>query len=190
MANARWVAPRIMGYVSDHINCKPSAIQSRMQRKYKVKISYRTAWHARHICLEKFFGSFEDSYRWVPELCRQIMETNPGSIATWSKEGVQEQFNGLFVMYKASLDGFLNGCRLVIGLDGTFLKGKYGGMVLAAMGLDNNNGIFPIAIYICRNECKETWNNFLSILAPYVTQKENPITFISDQQKGRKFLLI
>ncbi|MCL7029985.1 hypothetical protein MKW94_014270 [Papaver nudicaule] len=189
MANAKWVAKRIMCYVSDHINCKPSTIQSRMKRKHKVEISYWTAWHARHMCLENIFGSFEDSYRCVPELCRQIKEANPGSIATWSKEGVGEQFTGLFVMYKASLDGFLNGCRLVIGLDGTFLKGKYGGMVLAAMGLDNNNGIF-IAIYVCRNECKETWNKFLEILAPHVTQEEKPITFISDQQKGRKFALL
>ncbi|RZC75346.1 hypothetical protein C5167_050829 [Papaver somniferum] len=184
MANARWVALRIMRYVKDHVQCKPSTIKRRVKRKYKVKISYWTAWHARHICLERIFGSYEKSYGQVPELCRQIMEANPGSIATWSKDTVHRQFEGLFVMYKASLDGFLNGCRSIIGLDGTFLKGKYGGMVLAAMGLDNNNGIFPIAIYICRNECKETWNKFLSILAPYVTRHEQPLTFISDQQKG------
>ncbi|MCL7046036.1 hypothetical protein MKW94_007231 [Papaver nudicaule] len=191
MANAKWVVPRIFDYVSEHINCKPSTIQRGMKRKYKVEISYWTAWHARHICLEKVYGSFEDSYGCVPELCRQIRLANPDNVATWSKEeGVAEQFGVLFVMYKASLDGFLKGCRWVIGLDGTFLKGKYGGMVLAAMGLDNNNGIFPIAIYICRNECKETWNNFLSILAPHVTKEENPITFISDQQKGMSDLLV
>ncbi|KAI3986554.1 hypothetical protein MKX01_014092, partial [Papaver californicum] len=120
----------------------------------------------------------------VPELCRQIQLANPGSMATWSKEGVNEQFAGLFIMYKASLDGFLNGCRLIIGLDGTFLKGKYAGMILAAMALDNNNGIFPLAIYFCRNECKKTWNKFLSILAPHVTIQDKPITFISDKQKG------
>ncbi|KAI3899407.1 hypothetical protein MKW92_010811 [Papaver armeniacum] len=166
-----------MGYVKDHVKCKPSTIKRRVKRKYKVKISYWTAWHARHICLERIFGSFEKSYG-------QIMEANPGSIATWSKDTVHHQFEGLFVMYKASLDGFLNGCRSIIGLDGTFLKGKYGGMVLAAMGLNNNNGIFPIAIYICVNECKETWNKFLSILAPYLTRHEQPLHSYLTQEKG------
>ncbi|MCL7023288.1 hypothetical protein MKW94_005357 [Papaver nudicaule] len=108
MANAKWVVPRILGYVSEHLNCKPSTIQSRMKRKYKVEISYWTAWHARHICLEKVYGSFEDNYTCVPELCRQIQLANSGSVATWSKEeGVAEQFGGLFVMYKASLYGSL-----------------------------------------------------------------------------------
>ncbi|KAI3889850.1 hypothetical protein MKW92_033446 [Papaver armeniacum] len=184
MANARWVSWRIMGYMKDHIKCKPSTIMNRMKRKHGVTISYWTAWHARHMCLERIFGSYEKSYRQVPELCRQILLENPGSVAKWSKDIVHNQFEGLFVMYKASLDGFLNGCRAIIGLDGTFLKGKYGGVVLAAVGLDNANGIFPIVIYICRNECIETWNKFLEILAPYVTRHEKPLTFISDQQKG------
>ncbi|KAI3874383.1 hypothetical protein MKX03_025855, partial [Papaver bracteatum] len=62
MANARWVALRIMGYVKDHVKCKPSTIKRRVKRKYKVKISYWTDWHARHICLERIFGSFEKTY--------------------------------------------------------------------------------------------------------------------------------
>ncbi|KAI3838494.1 hypothetical protein MKX03_013258, partial [Papaver bracteatum] len=99
-----------MGYVKDHVKCKSSTIKRRVKRKYKVKISYWNSWHARHICLERIFGSFEKSYGQVPELCRQIMEANPWSIATWSKDTVHHQFEGLFVMYKASLDGFLNGC--------------------------------------------------------------------------------
>ncbi|KAI3868507.1 hypothetical protein MKX03_035680, partial [Papaver bracteatum] len=62
MANARWVSWRIMGYMKDHIKCKPSTIMNRMKRKHGVNISYWTAWHDRHMCLERIFGSYEKSY--------------------------------------------------------------------------------------------------------------------------------
>lgn len=63
--------------------------------------------------------------------------------------------------FKASLDVFVNGCRPIIGLNGSFLKGEYGRAILSVVSLDGNNGLFPIAIYICRREYNNTWSNFL-----------------------------
>ncbi|KAI3954397.1 hypothetical protein MKW92_041201, partial [Papaver armeniacum] len=61
----------------------------------------------------------------------------------------------------------------ILGLDGTHLKGKYGGTLLAIVGLDANNV-----------ECKESWIDFLSILAPELKQHKRALTFISNRQKG------
>ncbi|GKF50230.1 hypothetical protein Tco_0146697, partial [Tanacetum coccineum] len=33
----------------------------------------------------------------------------------------------------------------MLGLDGAFLKGLFPGQVLVAVGLDSNNGIYPLA---------------------------------------------
>ena len=88
------------------------------------------------------------------------------------------------VAFKASLDGFINGCRPVIGLDGCFLKGKYGGVVLSAVALDGNNGLFPVAICIANGETYDSWSRFLSFLAPHVKKHKDPLTFISDRAKG------
>lgn len=44
----------------------------------------------------------------------------------------------------------------IIGLDGSFLKGKYSGAILFDVSLDGNNVLFPIAIYICRGEYYDT----------------------------------
>ena len=49
---------------------------------------------------------------------------------------------------KGSFVGFVNGCRPLVRLDGCFLKGKFGGVCLAACALDGNNGMFPIILYI------------------------------------------
>ncbi|KAF6157201.1 hypothetical protein GIB67_041662 [Kingdonia uniflora] len=74
--------------------------------------------------------------------------------------------------------------RPIFGLDGCFLKGKYGGVCLSIIGLDANNGLFPIAVYLCRSECYETWSNFMQKVEPYLNQHKNKLTFIRDRQKG------
>lgn len=50
---------------------------------------------------------------------------------------------GLCICFKASLDGFLAGCRPILGLDDCFLKGRYGGVLLSIVALDAQNGLFP-----------------------------------------------
>ncbi|KAK1353101.1 MULE domain-containing protein [Heracleum sosnowskyi] len=80
---------------------------------------------------------------------------------------------------------FINGCRNVVGLDGCHLKGKYGGCLLSATALDGQNGLVPLGIMICKNECAENWFLFLKHLKPRLD--EHPvqgINFISDRQKG------
>jgi hypothetical protein len=37
-------------------------------------------------------------------------------------------------------------CRPVICIDGTFLKGKYNGTILAVVAADGNNQLLPLAI--------------------------------------------
>ncbi|KAK5832602.1 hypothetical protein PVK06_016404 [Gossypium arboreum] len=51
----------------------------------------------------------------------------------------------MYVCLQACKDGCRAGCRRIVGLDGCFLKGYYGGYLLAAVGIDANNGIYPLA---------------------------------------------
>ncbi|KAF6147488.1 hypothetical protein GIB67_021314 [Kingdonia uniflora] len=88
----------------------------------------------------------DDGYVVQPELCRQILSTNPGSLARSSKDVKTNMWMGICVAYKASFNRLANGCRPILGLDGSFLKGKYGGVCLSIIGLDANNGLFPIAV--------------------------------------------
>jgi hypothetical protein len=38
-------------------------------------------------------------------------------------------------------EGFVSECRLFIEIDGCHLKGSYRGVLLGAVGLDENNGL-------------------------------------------------
>ena len=63
-------------------------------------------------------------------------------------EGVETpppHFQRLYVCLQAMKQGFKEGCRPIIGVDGCHLKGAYPGMILVAVSKDGNNCIFPIA---------------------------------------------
>jgi hypothetical protein len=52
----------------------------------------------------------------------------------------------------------------VIGVDSGLLKGCYRGQLLAAVGRDPNDNIYPIAIAVVEAETKDNWSWFLETL--------------------------
>ena len=53
----------------------------------------------------------------------------------------------------ACKNGFRAACRPIIGLDGCFVKGPHKGQLLAAIGIDPDNAIYPIAYAVVESEC-------------------------------------
>ncbi|KAF9613939.1 hypothetical protein IFM89_013474 [Coptis chinensis] len=170
----------------DHPDFKPTDIVKEVFNKYGVSISYWTAWRSRWLMLEAMHGNYEEGYRLVPELCRQILKRNPGSIAKHFVSDGTKSFIGVAVAFKSSIDGWLNGCRPIVGLDGCFLKGKYGGCCLTAIGLDAMNGIFPLAVYVCQGENKDTWMQLLCHLKPHLDKHKDKVSFMSDASINNK----
>nr|KAJ0217205.1 hypothetical protein LSAT_V11C300130500 [Lactuca sativa] len=65
------------------------------------------------------------------------------------------------------------------------MKGPFPGQVLSAVGLDPNNGIYPLAYGIVESENTESWKWFLDNLGDDLDLGRNSnFTFISDRQKG------
>lgn len=93
-------------------------------------------------------------------------------------------FQRFYVCFKACKDSFLS-CRPIIGLDGCFLKGYYGGQILTAIGRDPNDQILPIAYAVVEGETKDSWMWFLRLLIDDLGGQQQCVnyTFISDQQK-------
>ncbi|KAI3858661.1 hypothetical protein MKX03_027364 [Papaver bracteatum] len=106
-----------------------------------------------------------------PQLNTEI----PKWVALHARSLVLAEINGTFEScYKKTpqlIKGFMNGCRLVIGLDGAHLNGKFGGVILSATGIDGQNGVFPICVMICMKLRKRI---------PDMVG----LTFISDRMKG------
>ena len=49
---------------------------------------------------------------------------------------------------------FLEECRPIISLDACHLRGFLKGQLLAVVGIDGNDGMYPIAFVVCEGETK------------------------------------
>ena len=55
-------------------------------------------------------------------------------------------------------------CRPMLFFDGCHIKVKFGGIIFAAVGIDPNDSIYPIALVVVEIESKASWKWFLQTL--------------------------
>lgn len=123
-ADARWVAEVIETKLRAHPTWRTKDIVAEIYHDHTVDVSYWVAWNAKRMLQNKIYGTLEDGYRLAPVICAEVLRTNPGSIATCSIDNIDGGFSHMCIAFKASLDGFVAGCRPLIGLDGCHLTHK------------------------------------------------------------------
>ncbi|KAL5572969.1 hypothetical protein UlMin_022566 [Ulmus minor] len=94
-------------------------------------------------------------------------------------------FRRIYICLAACRKGWLAACRPIIDLDSCHTKGYHKCQLMWAIGIDSDNGYYPIAYGVVEKECYETWRWFLELLKIDL-KLENPlrITFMTDRQKG------
>ncbi|XP_034229322.1 uncharacterized protein LOC117638292 [Prunus dulcis] len=117
----------------------------------------------------------------------QLKIANEGSTVKIKTQIVKGEtvFQRIYVCLVAYKKGFLEGCRPVIGVDGCHLKGPYPGQILTTVGVDGNNGYFPVAYAVVDIESKDSWIWFFNLLIEDLgITNEKAWVVISDKQKG------
>ncbi|KAL4581762.1 hypothetical protein LXL04_006290 [Taraxacum kok-saghyz] len=95
------------------------------------------------------------------------------------------KFKRIYVCLGALKTGYMAGRREMLGVYGCFLKGPFPGQILIAVGLDSNNGIYPVAYAVVEAENTSSWTWFLECLGEDLNLDAScNYTFISDRQKG------
>ncbi|CAA0828636.1 Unknown protein [Striga hermonthica] len=186
-ASVQWVANSVEQRLRENPNYKPKEILEEIHRTHGITLSYKQAWRGKERIMAAMRGSFEEGYRLLPQYCDQIRRTNPGSIASVYGNPVDNCFQRLFISFQASIYGFLNACRPLLGLDRTYLKSKYLGTLLLATGFDGDGGLFPLAFGVVDEESDDNWMWFLSELHGLLeanTENMPRLTILSDRQKG------
>ena len=149
------------------------------------------AYRAKAIASDHVDGSFKEQYKRIFDYANEILTRNPGSIVQVKVEPNETLqgpiFRRFYVCLKACKDSFVS-CRPIIVLDGAFLKGKYCGEMLTAVGRDANDQMLPIAYAIVEVENKATWKWFIELLVEDLggTTICASFTWMSDQQKVPK----
>lgn len=186
-ASVQWVAKSVEHHLRENPNYKPKEILEEIHQVHGITLSYKQAWRGKERIMASLRGSFEEDYRLLPQYCDQIRRTNPGSIALVYGYPVDNGFQRLFVSFQASIYGFLNACRPLIGLDRTPLKSKYLGTLLLATSFDGDGALFPLAFGVVDEENDANWMWFLSelhILLESNVENMPRLTILSDRRRG------
>ncbi|KAL0305223.1 UNVERIFIED_CONTAM: hypothetical protein Sangu_3043100, partial [Sesamum angustifolium] len=187
LARASYLAKRMESAIRDHPNIPVLQLKNTILRKCKIDVSRQKVQRAKREALEKIRGSDSVQYEKLWDYCETVRKFNPGSKLILKKlEGSNPPiFDKMYVCLSALKNGFLSGCRPIIGLDGCFLKTCYGGQLLVAVGRDGNDNMFPIAMAVVQVENRENWTWFLGELLDDIGGLGTSMwSFISDRQKG------
>ncbi|KAI3520085.1 hypothetical protein L1887_09307 [Cichorium endivia] len=180
---------------NDQVELNPTvplrSLQDQLQNKYDLGVSIHKVQRAKAAALNHVIGDYTKQYEVLRDYLMELQATNDGTIV--KLEVVSEanlslqtrQFKRVYVCFGALKKGFKAGLRDLIGLDGAFMKGPFPGQVLTAVGVDSNNGIYPVAYAIVEAETASSWKWFLQCLGDDLGLYANSnFTFISDRQKG------
>ncbi|KAL0367542.1 UNVERIFIED_CONTAM: hypothetical protein Sradi_3644300 [Sesamum radiatum] len=155
----------------------------------RVHVSRNQAYRAKWKALKKIEGSSEEQYGRLRDYAEELRRSNPGSTVILSSDlddftGVSK-FGKFYVCFNGLRQGFLSGCRPIVGVDGCHLKGPHGGVLLTAVAIDPNNACYPIAFAMVSVENRDAWEWFLRLLKHDLEiERECNFTFMSDKQKG------
>ena len=115
------------------------------------------------VALEQIHGKYEESFQLLYNWAAQLEISSPGSRVQIEvqKVGKRNRFKRIFVASKSCIDELLVGCRPFIGVDASFLNGKYTGQVASATGVDGRNWLCHIAFGVFDSENEDNWTWFL-----------------------------
>ncbi|KAK3184950.1 hypothetical protein Dsin_032236 [Dipteronia sinensis] len=127
-----------------------------------------------------------DCYGQLKKYGNILLQMNPGYLAVVRIDTLSfiPKCQRFFLSFNAQLTGFIRGYKPFIGLDSCHMKGPLGGVLLSAIGLDSDSGIFPIAVCMVENECIDSWSWFRERLHEGLDVLDRTSTFMSDRQKG------
>ena len=171
--SSKWLGNKMLETIRSDPNTTVPAIVDKVKRQFGVEVPKMMAWRAKRKAKEIVLGDHKRQYKRLRDFLETVKATNPGSrciVSTVSGKTRENptagpRFHGLFFCLNACVEGFLNGCRPFIGLDGCFIKLTSGAQILAATGRDANNNMYPIAFGVVGVEDTRNWSWFLTQLS-------------------------
>ena len=187
-ADSNWLSTKFQEQLKEHPGQSAKKLELWINKKLGVKVPYMRVWRAREKAIEILGGNPEEAFKLAPKYREMLLRRNPGSsIVLESTPAIERPplFKRFFCGLEGLKTGFLAGCPPFLFFDGCHLKGKYGGVLLSAVGTDANHGIFPVAWAVVESECKDSWGFFLDCLTQFIGpwDEERHWHFMADRCK-------
>ncbi|KAI3925038.1 hypothetical protein MKW98_009688 [Papaver atlanticum] len=164
LATPDWISDCVVDYIwpdkDAFLKLNEMRIVSFIKDNYQIDIEATPASKAKRKAIETIH------HLQLQDYIDRIKQSNPDSIASlWPKKDTK--FQGLFFSYKACINGFLNGCLPLVFFEKIPTeKGDGGNNLLAAIGVDGNNNMFPFAFALLdkKTDLKDAWELFFDHL--------------------------
>ncbi|XP_057532847.1 uncharacterized protein LOC130810730 [Amaranthus tricolor] len=183
-------------YWRENPNWELKAFKKRVNRELGCEVKYSKCYMAKRIAKKMIVGDASEEYSRVWDYAEAIRRFNLGSTAIVKCIGIETPpplFQRMYICLPVCKEGFVAGCRRIIGVDGAHLKGPFPGVLMTDVGKDGNNNIFPVPWAVVETENVESWTWFLNLLVEDL-KSVNPssscveagcedFTFMSDRQK-------
>ncbi|XP_073119930.1 uncharacterized protein [Henckelia pumila] len=186
-ASSSWLSKTFVKKFKSNMKLGTIEFKDEVNSTLKLIISRKRAYLAKRKALEMVQGTIQQQFCRIRNYCAELTRVDPSAtvILKLTEDDDGPRFQRMYVCFSACKEGFKKACRPVIGVDGCFIKSKNGGQLLAAVGLDPNNNIFPICYAMVERETKDSWMWFLQLLATDIGIGDGyGWTFMSDKQKG------
>ncbi|XP_034219002.1 uncharacterized protein LOC117630376 [Prunus dulcis] len=127
---------------------------SLVRKHYSIDVTRDQCYKAKNLANERIQGSIEEQYAKLWDYCEELKRQNPGSnvLVKTLLRGDDSIFLRLYICFAQLRKEFIEGCRTMVGFDGAFIKGQHPGQLLSAVGIDANNGMFPITFAVMETE--------------------------------------
>ncbi|XP_013633119.1 PREDICTED: uncharacterized protein LOC106338765 [Brassica oleracea var. oleracea] len=120
-----------------------ATIRKILLNEFHVNVSYWKAWRARELAMDHAMGTMVGSSSLIPAYLALLQSSNEGTTC--------------FLQRYQSM-------RKVVVVDGTSLKGKFGGCLLTASAQNGNFQVFPLAFAVVDSENDDAWECFFQKL--------------------------
>ncbi|XP_047942776.1 uncharacterized protein LOC125189552 [Salvia hispanica] len=169
-----------------------AAIRQCVDEDFGLKIGRMKAYRAREHALDDIFGSAATQYKNLFYYKVELERTHPDSSVHIHYENSRDsgtvgpRFLRFYCCLGPLKKGWKQFCRPIIFFDACFLRGMYKGQLMTTMGIDPNNGWWPIAWAVTETESYVQWKWFVEYLSDVLELHANDprYVFMSDQQKG------
>lgn len=190
-ANFRYIANHYRSKIRKNpsYTCKQMMVD--LFKEKGIAVRYSKCVRAKILILVELEGNFITEYAVIVGYANYLKAVNPNntvtvvSIRKTRMPDSPRVFERMYICLDVLKDGWKKGCRRVIGIDGTHLKGICKGVLFAAVGKDGNGQMYPIAWAVVDAESFDTWSWFLKLLiADLELGHGDNLTILSDKHKG------
>ncbi|KAK2635244.1 hypothetical protein Ddye_030036 [Dipteronia dyeriana] len=139
-----------------------------MKIMYGIQIMYSKAHQALDYVLSLTYRTHEETFQLLSSFGYVLEQKNPGTITDLQCDENGE-FLYFFMPFGASVRGLQRCMRPFISIDGTHLKGRFGGTMFVATAQDGNEHVYPIAFRYGDSKNNLSWEWFLDNLKEVIS---------------------